>query len=97
MPLEVRSIGGLGGFYLLQRKRMDWIPIEKRVPDNRRKVLAWGRHGLLGMTLGDGVFLGVTQFNASKAGGNFDADYSSITTWCSVTHWCEIEGPAGEN
>lgn len=74
---------------------MNWISVHDRVPDNRRKVLVWGRASLGPIDLKPG-FLGTTRFNPSPNGGRFDADRWSVYSSTTVTHWCEIEGPAGE-
>ena len=72
---------------------MNWISVNERVPDNRRKVLAWGRWSIGPIDCGPG-FLGETRFNPSPSGGKFDADRWNMYGSSTVTHWCEIVGPA---
>lgn len=71
-----------------------WISVKQRVPEDRRKVLAWGI-ATVPIIGARSAFLGVTQFNPSKAGGKFDVDslgmFSRMTT-----HWAEIKGPPAE-
>mgnify|MGYP000872192157 CR=1 FL=1 len=80
------------------RRSIRWIPVEDRVPDNRRPVLAWGVADLLfGVWERNPMFLGVTRYNPGTDGsrGRFDCErlrvYSTVVSL--VTHWAEITGP----
>jgi hypothetical protein len=70
---------------------MEWISVEDRVPDNRRKVLAWGR--TTPRFNERGQFLGATRFNPSRTGGRFDIEAGRTWITTRVTHWAEIQGP----
>lgn len=74
---------------------LEWINVEKQVPDDRRKVFVWGFGGIFGVKLNKttGQYLGTTSFNPSKTGGRFDIEKPGYYTFCKVTHWAEIEGP----
>lgn len=73
----------------------DWIPIEQRVPEDRRKVAVWIDVRLAPSWLrrkGDG-FLSQSRYNPSPRGGRFDADTSGRWASHRVTHWQEVVGP----
>ena len=73
---------------------MNWIDVKQRVPDTRRRVLAWGHTGFAGMKgKPEGSYLGATKFNWDTGGGAFDLARTNMGFWCVVTHWAEIEGP----
>jgi hypothetical protein len=76
---------------------IDWISTKERVPEDRRKVLAWGDASSLGASARS-VFLGPTRYNPSPKGGRFDIE--GLTFWTvsrsSVTHWAEITAPSEE-
>lgn len=71
---------------------IEWISVKTRVPDDRRKVLAWG---LSIFVTSDECFLGGTSFNPSNNGGKFDVEIAGrvLTHTYIVTHWAEITGP----
>lgn len=70
-----------------------WISVSDRVPDNRRKVLAWGwSRGVL-FCKRKMAFLGVTRYNMDRTGGRFDLEEPSPWGYSRVSHWAEIEGP----
>lgn len=77
----------------------EWTPITDSVPDNRRKVVAWGNvYSRFTTSPGKPQFLGVTKFNPSRSGGSWDCEQ---VHWLSafgivVTHWSEITGPYNE-
>lgn len=80
---------------------MNWIAVNERVPDTRRKVLAWGDSIVCFPGLPRrSRFLGETRFNSSPEGGRFDIErtggFASLVVY-RVTHWCEIVGPAASN
>lgn len=75
---------------------MDWIDVNDRVPENRRPVLAWGLHSILGMKY-KSRFIGQTRFNPTKSGGKWDAQISDRFSNTLVTHWCEIVPPNNRN
>lgn len=71
-----------------------WINVKRRVPDDRRAVLAWGYAILFGINCRPtGAFLGATKFNPSRVGGDFDIETAGRFVLRRVTHWAEIEGP----
>ena len=72
---------------------MQWIPVEKRLPEDRRRVLVWTETTLLGGMVRSGP--AVTRFNPDRFGGRFDIEKPGSWFLLScVTHWCEIEPPA---
>lgn len=75
---------------------IDWIDVNKRVPDNRRKVLTWGTVTLCGVHQpGRSQLLGDTRFNLNAGGGGrFDVERSGMLASVRVTHRAEITGPA---
>lgn len=69
---------------------MEWIPVEKRLPDDRRRVLVWIEARLMGRAIRYSP--AVSRFNP---GDRFDVEKPG--SWFilnRVTHWCEIESPA---
>jgi hypothetical protein len=70
---------------------IEWIPVTERVPDDRRRVLAWTENCLFRSL---GPWLQVTQFNPTKRGGRFDCEVSGFVTVPKVTHWAEITAPS---
>ena len=72
---------------------MDWISVDKRVPEDRRRVLVWGRSWVLGNARRDGEFLGETKYNPTRSGGCFDIERAGHFASYQVTHWAEIVGP----
>lgn len=72
---------------------IEWIEVEKRVPDSRREVLTWGWIGICGMRMPGSRLLWGTKFNPSSTGGRFDVEIGSRFYSCRVTHWAEINGP----
>jgi len=74
---------------------IEWIDVEKRVPDDRRQVLVWGRNALFPGLRGSG-FMGSTRYNQSQRGGCFDCERSCRFGIPVVTHWAEINGPEVE-
>ena len=72
---------------------MNWIPVTKRVPEDRRRVFVWIETTILGRMRRYGP--GVSRFNPGSFGGRFDVEKPG--SWFllnHVTHWCEVEGPA---
>lgn len=75
---------------------INWISVNIRLPDDRRKVLVWGSTYLMGTRLGPegGSFLGSSRYNLKRDGtGVFDCESFGYFGSDSVTHWAEIEGP----
>lgn len=70
-----------------------WICVTERVPDNRRNVLTWGSHHVMGIKVDSSCFLGVSRFNMKKDGGRFDNEAVCRFGYNTVTHWAEITGP----
>jgi hypothetical protein len=81
-----------------EENQMEWINVAKRVPDDRRRVLAWGEAGFCigGYQPLRAQFLGETAFNPSPSGGRFDIESYKRFSVCHVTHWAELEGPNEE-
>jgi len=73
---------------------INWINVDVRVPDNRRPVLAWGSSSIFSdPRIRAPKFLGVTKFNPTRDGGEFDIERNTRFSFWRVTHWAEIEGP----
>lgn len=71
---------------------MQWIPVDKCLPEDRRRVLVWIESTLMGGMLRRGA--AVTRFNPCSSGGRFDVEKpGSWFILSRVTHWCEIEPP----
>lgn len=76
---------------------IDWIPVETRVPDTRRRVLVFGRLVFFGhSSFSDAVIL-ITKFNPSPSNGRFDCErqrrwWGNISY--QVTDWAELTEPA---
>jgi hypothetical protein len=76
---------------------IEWINVETRLPEKRRRVLAWGRYYALGMIGRSEGLIGPTKFNpSSTTGGSFDVEASGHFGFYRVTHWAEINGPNAE-
>jgi hypothetical protein len=80
------------------KRSIRWIPVDDRVPDDRRPVLAWGTSDwLYGRWGRKPAFLGITRYNTGADGsrGRFDCErlHRFSTVICRVTHWAEITGP----
>lgn len=69
-----------------------WIPVAKRVPEDRRWVLVWGHDTIAGFKRPPTCF-GKSRFNASPRGGRFDMEQSNFLGFRTITHWVELEGP----
>lgn len=74
---------------------MNWINRNDRVPDNRRKVMVWGKSFTCGLNAKS--YFGISRFNLTPHGGQFDAEQRGGMSFVhiQITHWAEIEGPAG--
>jgi hypothetical protein len=73
---------------------MDWISVEARVPDDRRRVIAWGEvRGWGPISRPRGQFLGGTRYSPARGGGIFECERGRGLPWVKVTHWAEIVGP----
>lgn len=74
---------------------MNWIKRNDRVPNNRRKVMVWGKSSTCG--LNEKSYFGISRFNLTPDGGQFDVEERGGLGFVSIriTHWAEIEGPAG--
>jgi len=72
---------------------IEWISVKSRLPDDRRKVLAWGSASMMGLNWNSGGFIGATKFNPGRDGGRFDIEAYSRFSVTIVTHWAEIVGP----
>ncbi len=71
---------------------MQWIPVEKRLPDDRRRVFVCIESTLLGGMLTRSA--GVSRSTPDSSGGRFDVEKPGSWFLLSrVTHWCEIELP----
>jgi hypothetical protein len=84
----------IGELAVTDEESIRWISVKQRVPDDRRKVLAWGI-ATVPIIGARSAFLGVTQFNPSKTGGKFDVDSFGMFGHM-TTHWAEIKGPPAE-
>lgn len=79
---------------------IDWISVDKRVPEDRRDVLVWGAcwWGPFNR-FKPTQFLGKTRYNAGGryTEGRFDIEKHGgrpFSVAVSVTHWAEITGPS---
>lgn len=74
---------------------IDWVPVARRVPDDRREVLVWGfRRYIGGNDIPAGRFLGISRCNLSRFWtALFDCERGFFDRGVTVTHWAEISGP----
>lgn len=74
---------------------MDWVPVEKRLPDDRRRVFVCIESLLVGGMRRRSA--GVSRFNPDGFGGRFDVERpGSWFVMNRVTHWCEIDLPPAQ-
>lgn len=73
---------------------IDWIPVDSRVPDDRRTVLVWGDVYFVGTVRSQ--FLGGSRYNMKRRGdGQFDIEKPDAMLFATrVTHWAEIDPPS---
>lgn len=71
---------------------MQWIPVEKRLPGDRRRVFVCIESIVFGGFKRRSA--SVSRFNADGHGGRFDVERpGSWFVLSRVTHWCEIDLP----
>lgn len=71
---------------------MNWIPIQERLPDDRRKVFVVVRANVLGLKV-HRMYATVSKFNPSPKGGKWDEEQGGGLIARQVTHWAEIKLP----